>query len=155
MTYEDTLLVRQELAPLIEPEKDDAKALRFDALMYGIELAYLAGKKYSRGSNELFKKASAIANVSNIPEIMMQADLLDKILHTDYVESDDLNEGLEVSIVDKVAVGLAVLGNEHIKVAHQLTALPAGDLMHGIHAVGQILALGKAISKELDKTIIA
>jgi type I restriction enzyme R subunit len=92
LTYEDTLLVRQELAPLIEPERDDAKALRFDALMYGIELAYLAGKKYSRGSNELFKKASAIANVSNIPEIMMQADLLDKILHTDYVERADIDE---------------------------------------------------------------
>ena len=61
------------------------------------------------------------------------------------VHLDDLNEGLEVSVVDEVAVGLAVLGNEHIKVAHQLTALPAGDLMHGIHAVGQILALGKAI----------
>ena len=58
---------------------------------------------------------------------------------------DDLNEGLKVGVVDEVAVGLAVLGNEHIKVAHQLTALPAGDLMHGIHAVGQVLALGKAI----------
>ena len=36
LTYEDTLLVRDELAPLIEPESDDASALRFDALMYGI-----------------------------------------------------------------------------------------------------------------------
>ena len=61
------------------------------------------------------------------------------------VHLDDLNEGLEVGVVDEVAVGLAVLGNEHIKVAHQLTALPAGNLMHGIHAVGQILALGKAV----------
>ena len=58
---------------------------------------------------------------------------------------DDLNEGLEVGVVDEVAVGLAVLGNEHIKVAHQLTALPAGDLMHGVHAVGQVLTLGKAV----------
>ena len=61
------------------------------------------------------------------------------------VHLDNLNEGLEVSVVDEVAIGLAVLGNEHIKVAHQLTALPAGDLMHGIHAVGQVLALGKAV----------
>ena len=61
------------------------------------------------------------------------------------IHLDDLNEGLEVSVVDEVAIGLAVLGNEHIKVAHQLTALPAGDLMHGIHAVGQVLALGKAV----------
>ena len=43
LTYEDTLMMGQELAPLITPEEDDAKALRFDALMYGIELAYLAG----------------------------------------------------------------------------------------------------------------
>ena len=61
------------------------------------------------------------------------------------IHLDDLNEGLEVSVVDEVAVGLAVLGNEHIKVAHQLTALPAGDLMHGIHAVGQVLTLDKAV----------
>ena len=61
------------------------------------------------------------------------------------IHLDDLNEGLKVSVVDEVAIGLAVLGNEHIKVAHQLTALPAGDLMHGIYAVGQVLALGKAV----------
>ena len=41
LTYEDTLVVREELAPLIEPENDEVTALRFDALMYGIELAYL------------------------------------------------------------------------------------------------------------------
>ena len=61
------------------------------------------------------------------------------------VHLDDLNKGLEVGIVDKVAVGLTVLGNEHIKVAHQLTAIPAGNLMHSVHAVGQVLALGKAV----------
>ena len=62
------------------------------------------------------------------------------------IHLDDLNEGLEVSVVDEVAVGLAVLSNKHIKVAHQLTTLPAGNLMHGVHAVGQVLALGKAVS---------
>ena len=48
LTYEDTLLMGQELAPLITPEEDDPKAMRFDALMYGIELAYLAGKSMAR-----------------------------------------------------------------------------------------------------------
>ena len=92
LTYEDTLMVKQELAPLIEPENDDAKALRFDALMYGIELAYLAGKKYSRARHDLIKKVSAIASVANIPEIMMQAELIDKILHTDYVDNAGIDE---------------------------------------------------------------
>ncbi len=92
LTYEDTLTVKQELAPLIEPERDDAKALRFDALLYGIELALLAGKQYSRARHDLMKKVSAIASVANIPEIMMQAELIDKILHTDYVENAGINE---------------------------------------------------------------
>ena len=92
LTYEDTLLMGQELAPLITPEEDDAKALRFDALMYGIELAYLAGKKYAKARSDLFKKVSAVASVANIPEIMVQAELIDKILHTDYVETAGINE---------------------------------------------------------------
>ena len=92
LTYEDTLMVKQELAPLIEPENDDAKALRFDALMYGIELAYLAGKKYSKARHDLIKQVSAVASVANIPEIMMQAELIDKILHTDYVDNAGIDE---------------------------------------------------------------
>ena len=92
LTYEDTLLIGQELAPLIEPEHDDAKALRFDALVYGIELAYLAGKKYSRGRHDLLRKVSAVAGVANIPAIMMQAELIDKILHTDYLDNAGINE---------------------------------------------------------------
>lgn len=92
LTYEDTLIMGQELAPLINPEDDDPKALRFDALMYGIELAYLIGKKYGKARSDLFKKVNAIAGVANIPEIMAQSELIDKILHTDYVENAGINE---------------------------------------------------------------
>ena len=92
LTYEDTLLMGQELAPLITPEEDDPKALRFDALMYGIELAYLAGKKYGKARSDLMKKVAAVASVANIPEIMAQSDLLNKILHTDYLETAGINE---------------------------------------------------------------
>ncbi|MBR6408123.1 MAG: DEAD/DEAH box helicase family protein [Clostridia bacterium] len=92
LTYEDTLLIGQELAPLIIPDEDDAKAVRFDALMYGIELAYLAGKSYPKARRDLLKKTSAIASVSNIPEIAAQAELIDKILHTDYLDNAGINE---------------------------------------------------------------
>ena len=74
LTYEDTLDMAQELAPLVQPDTDDPKALRFDALMYGIELAYLAGKKYSRARSDLMKKVSAVASVANIPEIIAQQE---------------------------------------------------------------------------------
>ena len=92
LSYEDKLLIGDELAPLIEPDKDDAQAMRFDALMYGIELAYLAGKKYGRARKDLFKKVGAIASVANIPEINAQSELIDKILHTDYLDSAGINE---------------------------------------------------------------
>ena len=92
LTYEDTLRMNEELVPLIEPDQDDATALRFDALMYGIELAYLAGKEYSRARRDLVKKVAAVAGVANIPEIAMQTELIDKILHTDYLDNAGMNE---------------------------------------------------------------
>ena len=92
LSYEDTLLIEKELAPLIIPDEDDAKAVRFDALMYGIELAYLAGKKYGKARNDLYKKVSGVAGVANIPEIMAQSELIDKLLHTNYLENAGMNE---------------------------------------------------------------
>ena len=92
LNYEDTLLMAQEIAPLIIPDEDEFSAIRFDALMYGIELAYLIGKKYSRARTDLLKKVNGIANVANIPEIMVQSELINKILHTDYLDNAGINE---------------------------------------------------------------
>ena len=92
LSYEDTLLMGQELAPLIVPDEDDAKAVRFDALIYVIELAYLAGKKYGKARSDLYKKVSGIASVANIPEIMAQADLINQILQTDYLDNAGIKE---------------------------------------------------------------
>ena len=96
LTYEDTLIVREEVAPLILPDGDDASAVRFDALMYGIELAYLVGKKYSKARTDLYKKVAGIASVANIPEIQAQSDLINKILNTNYVENAGINEFEEI-----------------------------------------------------------
>lgn len=56
LTYEDTLLVKEELAPLILPEDDEINAIRFDALMYGLELAHLSGKNIVRQSLTYIKR---------------------------------------------------------------------------------------------------
>ncbi len=100
ITYEDTLQVRQELAPLIEPEKDDPQALRFDALIYSLELAYLTGKKHSRARRDLYEKASALSKISNIPDIMMQHELINQILETDYLDHAD------IEILEKIRLAL-------------------------------------------------
>ena len=92
LTYENTLQMAEELAPLITPDMDEASAVRFDALMYGMELAYLVGKKYKRARTDLLKKVSGIASVANIPEIMVQKPLIDQILHTSYLDDAGINE---------------------------------------------------------------
>lgn len=92
MTYEDTLTIADELVPLIIPDEDEVSAVRFDALMYGIELAYLAGKKYTRAYGDLLSKVKAVSGVANIPEIMVQSELIDKILNTDYLERAGMDE---------------------------------------------------------------
>lgn len=92
ITYEDTLDVREELAPLINPDRDEINAVRFDALVYTLELAYIAGKSYNKGRTDLIKKVKAISSVANIPEIKAQQGLIDDILNKEYIESAGIKE---------------------------------------------------------------
>ena len=94
--YEDTKIIREELAPLILPNEDEASAVRFDALLYGIELACLAGEKYGKARSDLFNRVNDIASVGNIPEIQAQKDLINKILHTDYIDRCNVHDFEEI-----------------------------------------------------------
>ena len=96
ITFEDTMAVREELSPLILPMGDEASALRFDALMYGIELAYLVGKKHTRARTDLLKRVKGIAKVANIPEIQAQGAFIQTILHTDYLDTAGMNQFEEI-----------------------------------------------------------
>ena len=92
VSYEDTLVVREEVAPLILPDGEEASAVRFDALMYRIELAYLTEKRDGQARNDLVKKVKAISGVANIPEIMVQGELIERILHTDYLDHAEIGD---------------------------------------------------------------
>lgn len=92
LTYEDTLMVKQELAPLLEPEQDEASTLRFDVLLYGIELAQLAGHAYNLARRDLKKKVAALATVANIPDIQRESELVNKIIHTDYLDEAEVDD---------------------------------------------------------------
>lgn len=87
LSYEDTLLMEKEVAPLVLPDKDEASALRFDALLYGMELAILEGRSTKRACKDVMKKAAAVAKVANIPEVRDKAELLKRVLHTNYLET--------------------------------------------------------------------
>ena len=61
--------VEEELSPLIQPDPEDPKALRFDALLYGLELALLAKTSCGRARRDLLGKVQAVSKLSNIPEV--------------------------------------------------------------------------------------
>ncbi len=92
LSYEDTLIMAEHISPLVLPENDDVAAVRFDSLMYGIELAYLAGKTYSRARNDLVKKAVALSQIANIPQIMVHTELIESLLKPEYLEAAGINE---------------------------------------------------------------
>ena len=92
ISYEDTLAIRDEVAPLIMPDPDPPTAVRFDALMYGIELAYLSGENYSRAKKDLLHHVRALADIANIPAIQGKSELIRSILHSNYLENAGINE---------------------------------------------------------------
>ena len=92
LTEEKLNQLRAELTPLILPDEDEASAVRFDALLYGIELAYLADKTYTRAQKDLVKRVAGIAGVANIPEIAAQSELIENILHGTYLERAGIHE---------------------------------------------------------------
>ena len=49
-------------------------------------------KKYTRARSDLLKRVSAIASIANIPEIQMKSELIQQILHTEYVEEAGIDE---------------------------------------------------------------
>ena len=91
LSYENILQIAEELAPLIQPDSDEASAQRFDALMYGIELAYLTGKSYTKGRSDLVKKVRSLSKLATIPDVFAHKEMIESILHTDMLERAEIN----------------------------------------------------------------
>ena len=92
LTYENVLQIASEISPLILPEEDEYTAVRFDALMYQIELAYLVNKKANKPKSDLMRKVSALTHYGTIPAVTAQKAFLDTLLHTDYIAKGGINE---------------------------------------------------------------
>lgn len=92
LTPMDLKYLEEEVAPLIQPYDDEISAVRFDALMYAIELGFVAQNKYSRGFRELKGKLKAVSKVSTIPAVAEQKDFISQLLNTDYLERAELCE---------------------------------------------------------------
>ncbi|MBO5267115.1 MAG: DEAD/DEAH box helicase family protein [Ruminiclostridium sp.] len=92
LTPMDLHQLETEVAPLILPYDDEICAVRFDALMYAIELGYIIGKKYTRGITDLMNKVRAIAKIGTIPAVTAQQEFIDKLINSNYIEKAGINE---------------------------------------------------------------
>lgn len=93
ITDEDESYVKEEIAPLLQGDTEDARVLRFDSLMYGIELAHLEGKKTSAGIQSLQNRVGRVAKeAGTIPAVKAQKMWIDRVLDTEWVSDADMND---------------------------------------------------------------
>ena len=92
LTPLDLQQLSEEVAPLVLPSEEDISAVRFDALLYGIELGYIAGNKYTKGIKDLMAKVGALSHCGTIPAVQQQKEFIKQILSTDYVETAGIHE---------------------------------------------------------------
>lgn len=98
LSYENTLQIAEHIAPLVLPSADDPSALRFDQLIRQIELAMLAEKNYKRAQNDVLRKADELSKYAAIPAIALQKDLLEQILHNDYLDRAGVTDYEDVRV---------------------------------------------------------
>ena len=98
LEYENTLQIAEHIAPLIPPVQDENSAVRFDMLLYQIELALLAGKSYKKSKNDLIKKTFQLSQHANYPEVAAQKETIEQILHNDFLERAGIKDYEDIRI---------------------------------------------------------
>lgn len=86
LTYENTQQIAEHIAPLVPPTAQDSSAVRFDMLIYQIELAMLAEKNAKRAKNDVVSKANELSKYESSPAIAQQKDLLEQIVLNNFLE---------------------------------------------------------------------
>lgn len=92
LTPFDLQQLKEEIAPIVLPYEDEICAVRFDALMYAIELGCLAGNTYSKGIKDLMGKARALSKISSIPAVTAEKVFINQLVNTTYVETASIKE---------------------------------------------------------------
>ncbi|MBP3890967.1 MAG: DEAD/DEAH box helicase family protein [Solobacterium sp.] len=92
ISFEDTLVMQEELVRLIQPDEDDPKAMRFDYLIYSIEYALLASQNSRRQKSDVRRKAIALSEIGTIPEVVKQKELIESIVHNNFLDEAGIED---------------------------------------------------------------
>ena len=76
--------IKEHIAPLIKPKKEDELARRFDYLMYSIELGLLQSKNVQSPINIVVQTAELLSQKYSIPQVEKQKAIIEKVQTTDF-----------------------------------------------------------------------
>lgn len=92
--------IKEHIAPLIKPQKDNELARRFDYLVYSIDLGILQSKSVQNTVNIIVDTAAALSAKYSIPQVKAQRPIIEKVQtqefwdETTIIELDSVREAL-------------------------------------------------------------
>lgn len=90
--------LKKHISPLIEPEKDDELAKRFDLWIFTIELSTLTKSNATRAIRQVMESAQELQKLGTIPQILEQKELIKKIQEPEFWEQPTLETLEEVRL---------------------------------------------------------
>lgn len=76
--------IKEHIAPLIKPKKEDELARRFDYLVYSIDLGLLQSKSVQAPVNIVVQTAEQLSAKYSIPQVEKQKDIIEKVQTTEF-----------------------------------------------------------------------
>ena len=71
--------IKEHIAPLVKPQKQDELARRFDYVVYSIDLGLLQSKSVQAPVNIVIETAEQLTRKYSIPEVEKQRDIIEKV----------------------------------------------------------------------------
>lgn len=78
--------LKEQIAPLMVPKKEDELTRRFDYLMYSIELAHLQHKNAPQNMGLVVSAAEQLSKRYTIPQVKEQREIIERVLEKDFWE---------------------------------------------------------------------
>lgn len=76
--------IKEHIAPLVKPRKEDELARRFDYLIYSIDLGLLQSKSVQAPVNIVIQTAEQLSGKYSIPQVAAQKEIIEKVQRADF-----------------------------------------------------------------------
>ena len=84
--------IKEHIAPIVKPQKDDELARRFDYLVYSIELGILQSKNVQNPIEIVVSAASLLTEKHSIPQVKAQKAVIEKVQTQEFWDSATILE---------------------------------------------------------------